>query len=87
MSINKNNINENWQHEKGMKELEGKIFALSGNVLALRIELTEDHRKIESYFRVLTDQLFEMQKNIEFIRAYLDIQVADDEGWEEANNK
>ncbi|WP_341764490.1 hypothetical protein [Candidatus Tisiphia endosymbiont of Beris chalybata] len=70
-----------------IKELESKILGLSGNVLALRSEIGVNHKKLENYFKILSKQIYEMKKDLDYLRSYLDIEVDEvnssenEEGW------
>lgn len=73
--------------QERVKEIEGKLLGLSGNVLALRSEIGVSHKKLESYFNILSKQIYEMKKDLDYLRSYLDTEVDDgdngdsEEGW------
>ena len=73
--------------QKRVQEIEGKLLGLSGNVLALRSEIGVSHKKLESYFNILSKQIYEMKKDLDYLRSYLDMGVDEgdnrdnEEGW------
>lgn len=58
---------------KIVKEMEGKVLGLSKNVLDFRFAIASKHNKTCNYFKILSGQIYEMKKEIDYIRTYLHI--------------
>ncbi len=74
-NINNNQFDKETLDQDKINKLEGKILGLTGNILALRIELISEHKKFENYFKILSKQIYEMKKDLDFVRSYLDIAI------------
>ncbi|XVN42836.1 MAG: hypothetical protein RCG15_00530 [Candidatus Rickettsia vulgarisii] len=86
--MNNNNNIENQNNNylvdnEEIKKLQNKIGSLSGMVLALKYELYQDRRKLESHFRVITDKIYEMQQNINFLQTYFELSSEEEKDLED----
>lgn len=75
--LNKKNIplNKYPVNPLGFKEIENKLLSLSSNILALRFMVVSKHNKTQHYFNLLTNQIYDMKKQIDYIKVYLNIKT------------
>lgn len=76
-NVNNGQLNQDNLDQHQIKKLEETLVGLTDNILALRVELIADHRKLESYFKVLSQQIYDMKKDLDYLHSYLDIEIAE----------
>ncbi|OZG31389.1 MULTISPECIES: hypothetical protein [Rickettsieae] len=74
-------INENKKIDEinDIDKLKGKLQELSGRLISLSIQTSNTNKRIESSLKMLTTQLYDMRKNMDFIRAYIEVGIVWDE--------
>jgi hypothetical protein len=70
-----NEINEKIDGINDINKLKGKLQELSGRLISLSIQTSATNKRIESSLKMLTAQLYDMRKNVDFIRAYIEVGI------------
>ncbi len=64
-------VNEYIKRQDILKEVKVKVLDLSNNTLSLRLEIVATHNKSGNYFKILSRQIYELKKEIDYISTYL----------------
>jgi hypothetical protein len=65
--------------ESGIRSLKGELSSLYGYIGIFRSDTIRDQNKNETYLKVLTKQIYDMQKTLDFVRAHIERQREWDE--------